>query len=152
MGVRFGTLGAIVLRSVCGVKANGGRPASELLAGIVAGLTVVRSVLSTQVASAIWPCSKASRRSHRPAAWAAEGSQIVRTSAARPPHPARLRECIRPSRIVFLHGNAIDEDATRRCSQSVRAGQRPLPDKPVRPDGAGLECAPEAAPNIRKGG
>src|ERR1700674_2739403 len=50
--VRFGGLGEITARSVCGVKAKGGTPGSELLAGVVAGLLVVRSGLSTQLASA----------------------------------------------------------------------------------------------------
>ena len=52
IGVRLAALGAIVARSVCGVNANAGRPAIELLAGVVSGLLVVRSALSTQVTSA----------------------------------------------------------------------------------------------------
>src|SRR5215471_3454531 len=55
-------------RSVCGVNANCGKPASESLGGVVAGLAVVRSVLSTQVASAILVLSSSSKRSHRAAA------------------------------------------------------------------------------------
>src|SRR5438552_3986267 len=68
IGVRFGGLGEITARSACGVKARSGRPASELLAGVVAGLVVVRSGLSTQVASATWRPSCPSSRSHRLAA------------------------------------------------------------------------------------
>jgi hypothetical protein len=51
IGVWFGLLGEITSRSVWGVKANGGSPFKELLAGVVSGLLVVRSALSTQVAS-----------------------------------------------------------------------------------------------------
>ena len=43
IGVRLPALGAITLRSVIGVKANAGSPGSELLAGVVSGLLVVRS-------------------------------------------------------------------------------------------------------------
>src|SRR6266853_1256493 len=45
IGVRLPALGAITLRSVMGVKAKAGKPGSELLAGVVSGLLVVRSVL-----------------------------------------------------------------------------------------------------------
>src|SRR5215470_1085655 len=55
-------------RSACGVNADGGRSGSESLRGVVAGLAVVRSALSTQVASAILVLSCSSRRSHRVAA------------------------------------------------------------------------------------
>src|ERR1700730_15203444 len=68
MGVRKPTGGAITSRSICGVNANGGSPGRELLACVVAGLAVVRSVLSTQVASAILVLSSSSKRSHRGAA------------------------------------------------------------------------------------
>jgi len=43
--VRLPALGAITPRSVMGVKASAGTPGSELLAGVVKGLAVVRSVL-----------------------------------------------------------------------------------------------------------
>ena len=52
IGGRLAALGAITPRSVFGVNANGGRPGSELLAGVVSGFVVVRSVLSKQVTSA----------------------------------------------------------------------------------------------------
>src|SRR5215467_1972596 len=68
MGVWKPAGGEITSRSVCGVKANGGRPASELLAGVVAAFAVVRSVLSKHVASASLLPRSASRRSHRVAA------------------------------------------------------------------------------------
>src|SRR6266436_9735485 len=68
MGVRNPAGGDITPRSVCGVKAPAGNPAMELLAGVVAGLFVVRSALSKQVASAILVLSSSSRRSHRAAA------------------------------------------------------------------------------------
>src|SRR5437899_9390371 len=68
MGVRKPAGGAITSRSVCGVNANGGSPGRELLGGVVAGLAVVRSALSKQVASAILALSSSSRRSHRVAA------------------------------------------------------------------------------------
>src|SRR6185437_10501102 len=109
--VWLGGLGAIVARSVCGVKAKAGRPAIALLAGVVAGLAVVRSLLSTQVASTIWPCNRANNWSHRPAAAAGECHEIERTSAATPPHPARRRESIRPSPLVIVYGNASNEGA-----------------------------------------
>src|SRR5712672_1261576 len=68
MGVRKPAGGAITSRSVCGVNANGGKPGRELLGGVVAGLAVVRSALSKQVASAILVLSSSSKRSHRAAA------------------------------------------------------------------------------------
>src|SRR5262245_2099154 len=68
IGVRKPAGGAITPRSVCGVKAPAGNPASELLFGVVAGLAVVRSALSKQVASAILVLSSSSKRSHRVAA------------------------------------------------------------------------------------
>src|SRR5713101_1950291 len=68
MGVRKLAGGAITSRSICGVNANGGSPGKELLAGVVAGLAVVRSVLSKQAASAILVLSGSSKRSHRVAA------------------------------------------------------------------------------------
>src|SRR5579871_2355166 len=70
MGVRKPAGGAITSRSVCGVNANAGSPGRELLAGVVAGLAVVRSVLSKQTASAILVLRSANRRSHRVAATA----------------------------------------------------------------------------------
>src|SRR6266436_7743263 len=68
MGVRKPAGGVITSRSVCGVNANGGNPGRELLGGVVAGLAVVRSALSKQVASAILLLSRSSKRSHRVAA------------------------------------------------------------------------------------
>src|SRR5260370_16095757 len=68
IGVRLGGFGEMTLRSVCGVKAKGGSPGSELFAGVVAGLLVVRSALSKQMASATLPWSCISRRSQRVAA------------------------------------------------------------------------------------
>src|SRR6267378_6549591 len=68
MGVRKPAGGAITSRSVCGVNANGGNPGRELLGGVVAGLAVVRSALSKQVASANLALSRSSKRSHRVAA------------------------------------------------------------------------------------
>src|SRR5215468_2999301 len=65
MGVRDPAGGAITVRSVCGVNANGGSPGRESLAGVVAALAVVRVVLSKQVASAILALSSSSKRSHR---------------------------------------------------------------------------------------
>src|SRR5260370_14809418 len=67
-GLRKPAGGAITSRSVCGVNANGGNPGRELLGGVVAGLAVVRSALSKQVASAILVLSSSSKRSHRVAA------------------------------------------------------------------------------------
>src|SRR5229473_2076806 len=68
MGVRKPAGGAITSRSVCGVNANGGNPGRELLGSVVAGLAVVRSALSKQVASANLALSRSSKRSHRVAA------------------------------------------------------------------------------------
>src|SRR5262245_29630585 len=68
MGVRKPAGGAITPRSVCGVNAKRGSPGRELSGGVVAGLAVVRSALSKQVASAILVLSSSSRRSHRVAA------------------------------------------------------------------------------------
>src|SRR6516164_9194753 len=68
IGVRFGALGEITARSVCGIKAKGGKPGKESSGGVVAGLLVVRSELSIQLASVIcWP-SRPRRSSHRLAA------------------------------------------------------------------------------------
>src|SRR5712691_195855 len=64
MSVLFGGLGEMTPRSVWGVNAKGGKPGMELLAGVVAGLFVVRSVLWTQVASASRSPKAASRRVH----------------------------------------------------------------------------------------
>jgi len=53
--VRLGGLGEMTERSVCGVKAKAGRGGvRELSAGVVAGLFVVRSVLSKHLASVTW--------------------------------------------------------------------------------------------------
>jgi len=52
IGVRFGGLGEMTERSVCGVKAKAGKGGVRgLSAGVVTGLFVVRSVLSKQLAS-----------------------------------------------------------------------------------------------------
>jgi hypothetical protein len=51
IGVRFGGLGEMTERSICGVKAKAGSWVRELSAGVVTGLFVVRSELSTQLAS-----------------------------------------------------------------------------------------------------
>src|SRR5882672_1098060 len=48
IGGRLAALGAITARSVMGTKAPGGIPGSELLAGVVSRLLVVRSVLWKQ--------------------------------------------------------------------------------------------------------
>src|SRR5580765_4953817 len=52
IGGRLAALGAITPRSVTGVNASAGNPAIELLAGVVRGVVVVRSVLSKHVTSA----------------------------------------------------------------------------------------------------
>src|SRR6266508_4365061 len=52
IGVRWAALGAITPRSKVGVKAPGGTLGSELSAGVVSGLLVVRSVLTKQLTSA----------------------------------------------------------------------------------------------------
>jgi hypothetical protein len=51
IGVLLAGTGEITLRSVTGVNAKGGSPASELLAGVVAAPLVVRSGLSKQTTS-----------------------------------------------------------------------------------------------------
>src|SRR4051812_17486662 len=51
IGVRAGAFGEMTLRSVLGVKAPVGKPGSELSAGVVCALVVVRSALATHVAS-----------------------------------------------------------------------------------------------------
>src|SRR6266849_1467385 len=61
------TAGEMTPRSVRGVKAPPGRPEMELLAGVVAGFFVVRSGLSTQVASAITGPMRARTSAHFPA-------------------------------------------------------------------------------------
>src|SRR5258708_16665043 len=68
MGVRKPAGGAITPRSVCGVNANGGNPGRELLGGVVAGLAVLRSSLSKQVASALLGLNSSRKRTHRGAA------------------------------------------------------------------------------------
>src|ERR1700674_6118362 len=83
MGVRLPAAGAMVARSVCGVKANGGRPGNELFAGVVGPvgdavpLFVVRSGLSEQTASAMLSPRARSARSQRDAgpACAARGAK-----------------------------------------------------------------------------
>ena len=57
--------GAITLRSVCGVNAPMGSPTIELFCGVVLGLVVVRSVLSTQVASTRRSPKRSRMRSQR---------------------------------------------------------------------------------------
>src|SRR5690349_6419890 len=64
IGVRFGGLGEITSRSVCGVNAKGGSPGKESLAGVVAGLLVVRSALSMQLVSVSWRPSAAKSPPH----------------------------------------------------------------------------------------
>jgi hypothetical protein len=61
IGVRFGALGEITARSICGVKAKGGKPGKESSGGVVAGFLVVRSELAIQLASVICWASTARR-------------------------------------------------------------------------------------------
>src|SRR5579871_713425 len=91
MGVRKPAGGAITSRSVCGVNANAGSPGKELLAGVVAGLAVVRSLLSRQTASAILVLRSASRRSHRVAV-NAEALLTAKRRAAKMPERTTLEE------------------------------------------------------------
>src|SRR6516162_1860572 len=91
IGVRFGGLGDITERSVCGGNAKAGRPGSELSAGVVLGLAVGRSGLSNHVASAAFT----TRVPSLPRSWshsfaaAAVGDAIIaplsRTASERPP-------------------------------------------------------------------
>src|SRR5258708_2109297 len=100
MGVRNPAGGDITPRSVCGVKAPAGNPARELLAGVVAGLFVVRSALSKQVASAILVLRRASNRSHCVAAEAAlPDAKMVRVATA--PHPIAAEQYIQVSPIPY---------------------------------------------------
>src|SRR5215472_13305580 len=68
----------MTVRSVCGVKLKSGK---GLLGGVVAGLLVVRSVLSTQVAAVIWRPRSASSRLHRFAAVADVPAATVAATA-----------------------------------------------------------------------
>src|SRR5215467_15488957 len=101
MGVRKPAGGAITSRSVCGVNANGGSPGSELLGGVVAGLAVVRSVLSKQVASAIRVLSRSSTRSHRVAAELAVLPEVKTVRAAMLNRKACKRYMQVPDVIIF---------------------------------------------------
>src|SRR5258706_9350628 len=101
MGVRNPAGGDITPRSICGVKAPAGNPARELLAGVVAGLFVVRSALSKQVASAILVLRRASNRSHCVAAEAAlPDAKVVRVTTA--PHRIAAEQYIQISPIPFI--------------------------------------------------
>src|SRR5512140_2442821 len=107
MGVRFGGLGEITLRSVTGVNAPTGAPGSELLAGVVTALAVVRSALSKQNAG--WTSASpilARTSSQRVAAPAETGSDsamaaasMVREDIGNPPDTMRCgaARCAMPS-------------------------------------------------------
>ena len=95
IGVRLGGLGAITLRSVCGVNANAGRPGIELLGGVVSGLVVVRSGLSTQVASASRLPSAFRTFSQVGAACAANGTSNESASAIALTRPKFVKRFIR---------------------------------------------------------
>src|SRR3954469_21051703 len=90
IGVRFGALGEITARSVVGVNAPTGREGG-LSGGVVAGLLVVRSALSTQLASAIWCPNSRSSRSHP---LAAEADVLVASIA---PRARKINQRIHPS-------------------------------------------------------
>jgi hypothetical protein len=93
IGVWFGGLGDITERSVCGVNAKAGRPGSELSAGVVLGLAVVRSGLSKHVVSAAfttWLLSRARSWSHLLAAMA--DVPVVRTAPKTSPTIQRASE------------------------------------------------------------
>src|SRR5262245_47046792 len=101
MGVRKPAGGAITSRSVCGVNATGGNPGRELLGGVVAGLAVVRSALSKQVASAILVLSSSSRRSHRVAAEPGVLPEAKTARAIMFNRKTRERYMRGPSRFIF---------------------------------------------------
>src|SRR5262245_42675673 len=81
MGGRWGGSGAIASRSAFGVNAIGGSAAIASLAGVVAGLAVVRSVLSVHIASASLSPKRDSTCSHR--LGAAEAGAWLMVSTAR---------------------------------------------------------------------
>src|SRR5205085_787294 len=83
IAVRLGGLGEMTPRSVTGVKASAGSVGMELLAGVVAGLLVVRSALSKQVASARRLPNAARTSSQRVAAKAGEDARMAMASARR---------------------------------------------------------------------
>src|SRR5215467_2621153 len=95
IGVREPAGGAITSRSVCGVKAKGGSPGSELLAGVVTGLLVVRSGLSKQTASAMLAPRSVNKRLHRVAG--AEADALAKhkaTTAAAAAAAHRFKPCM----------------------------------------------------------
>src|SRR2546423_957629 len=83
MGVRFGGFGEMTLRSVWGVNAKAGQPGSELFAGVVAGLLVVRSGLTKQVAVAATRVPESALRTCAHVAAAAEAGMATATSAVK---------------------------------------------------------------------
>src|SRR5438094_4455437 len=83
IGVRFGGFGEMTPRSVIGVNPNGSKPASELLAGVVNGLAVVRSSLRKQLISTSSLASAAVTSSQVSAACA--GAESKKQSAAAMP-------------------------------------------------------------------
>jgi hypothetical protein len=87
MGVRLSASGAMTARSVCGVNANAGSAGIELFCGVVLGLFVVRSALSTQVASASRAPSASRARSQRVCCWAAEAEKAKSMASAPTPPP-----------------------------------------------------------------
>src|SRR3954462_4911549 len=84
IGVLLRASGAITPRSVCGVNANAGSVAIELFAGVVFGLLVVRSVLSTHDASTSRSPSFSRIRSQRIFCAADEENEKRTASAAAP--------------------------------------------------------------------
>ncbi len=113
-GVRLAALGAIVARSVCGVNANAGRPAMALLAGVVSGLVVVRSALSTQVASARAGPNCCSSRSQAVEALAASGTKQASASTG-----ARRRSKVVIGKSPWVSYRAR-EDYCRAVSGAIR--------------------------------
>src|SRR5690349_3830862 len=100
IGVRLGGFGEITPRSVCGVKAPAGSPGSELLAGVVCELLVVRSVLAKQLTSVSFDPKAAIRSVHVTAAPAGTGMK-KRNSAAQ-----RINLDIRPSLVFLVAANS----------------------------------------------
>src|SRR5215472_10234944 len=101
IAVRFGGLGEMTKRSVCGVKAKTGRGGvRELSAGVVAGLLVVRSALSKHIVSAAFSTRSASRARSR--SQRAEASADVPPATTAPRATATIQDVRNPFNISVL--------------------------------------------------
>src|SRR6516165_8090472 len=101
IGVRFGGLGEMTERSVCGVKAKTGRGGvRELSGGVVAGLLVVRSALSKHDVSAAFSTRSASRARSR--SQRAEDSADVPPATTAPRATATIHHVRNPFNISVL--------------------------------------------------